>query len=80
MNDQILYSSDRNYSEATASDGRRCIAKWPFAMMEVGDKIIIDDQAQHDNATSSYKYAARKYRMKFIRKTVDGKLWVKRTA
>lgn len=80
MTDQILYRSDKNYSESTKPDGSQSLAKWPFSMMEVGDKIIVDDQTQHDNATSSYQYAARKYRMKFVRKTVDGKLWVKRTA
>lgn len=73
-----MYKSSKAYGTEYASDGRRRISKWPFAVMEIGDEITVEDCANHDNASCSYKYSAKKYKMKFSRKTVNGVLHIER--
>lgn len=74
MSEKQLYTSSRRFDIS----GRSGHTKWPFPCMEIGDTITIEDQTEHDNATCSYKYSAKKYAMKFTRKTVGGLLIIER--
>lgn len=53
--------------------------RWPFGTMAVGDCYSVDDTAEHDNATCSYKYFAKKLGYKYKRKTLGNRLLIWRT-
>lgn len=78
MTDQKIYrpATEAEWRLATAQSKSR--GKWPFPGMEIGQAITVDGRENFDAATCSYKYAARRYGMKFTRKTVDGSLIIKR--
>ena len=54
--------------------------RWPFGAMSVGDCYSVNDRSEHDNATCSYKYYAKKLGYKYKRKTFLNQLWIWRIA
>jgi hypothetical protein len=53
--------------------------RWPFGTMAIGDCYSVADAREHDNATCSYKYYAKKLGYKYKRRTVGKHLWIWRT-
>lgn len=78
MTDENLYRSATENEAGLADRSLSSGSKWPFPGMQIGDAIAIDGREHFENATSSYKYSAKRYGMKFTRKTVDGSLIIKR--